>query len=517
MLTLNKAQLPLKTTLKSLLPLASLHNLIPPFENLLGLQERVSIGDVSGLVYYGTAHADSHQTVSAPIRLSDDTEIGYVSIHAYPADDQHQLSHAAAYLAATLAEVANEVGLRRDLSNEVLERYDELNLIYDLAFLISSQELSQYEIVNVVLERANRVIKAGSGVIYLFASEQGELIPLAHFGRDDDPEFWMGRTREFALSTLYAYEDTQLSESGNVVCAPLRHGDERLGALVLMHDEAGRQFTSNDISLLTALTQNTASFIQAARLYDSLVQRRLELERTLEELKSARDELSRAERLSIIGQTVGGLVHDMRNPLNIVMGYAGMLQEGGLSEAESQEYAGQIIQYVSVFSAMAQEILDYTRSDEHIQPKPMLLDTYLDTIANLLNPPGLRRAVRVVVDASQVKGFKVRIDAQRFARVFQNLVNNAVDAIEEYGGSQVVVNAVPTADGMIRFSVTDNGPGIPDEIADQIFEPFVSGKPHGTGLGLPIVSRMITSHGGTIHYEPAPGGGACFVFTVPQA
>ena len=116
-----------------------------------------------------------------------------------------------------------------------------------------------------------------------------------------------------------------------------------------------------------------------------------------------------------------------------------------------------------------------------------------------------------------MRGYQVRIDAQRFARVFQNLVNNAVDAVEEHGGTHVIVEALPTPDGMIRFSIADDGPGVPPEMVEKIFEPFITGKAHGTGLGLPIVSRMITRHGGSIHYETSPEGGACFVFTVPQA
>ena len=507
-------QTAVKIPLKHLLPPATLESLIPPFEALFQLEGLLGICDMAGDHYYGAFPPSRNDTVAATIVVTGGTEIGVVYIADHVNDQR--LEGALNYLALSLSQVASEISRRRQLADEVLERYEELNLIYDLGMLISRQ-LSQNEIVALVLEKTNQIIKAGAGVIYLFNDDHTELRPVTYFGKQADVNFWYGRTREFALSTLYAYEEAQISEGGNVICAPLRHGDERLGAIVLLHEDPDRQFIANDMNLLNALTHNTALFIQAARLYDSLMQRNQQLEQTLAELRSAREELSRNERLSIIGQTVSGLIHDMRNPLSIVMGYAGLLQDGGLTEDENREYATQIIQYVNVFSAMAEEVLDYTRSDEHLNIKTVALDAYLDTVENLLNPPGLKRRVDVIVRREAVRGYQVRIDAQRFARVFQNLVNNAVDAVEEHGGTHVIVEALPTRDSMIRFSIADDGPGVPPEMVEKIFEPFVTGKAHGTGLGLPIVSRMITRHGGSIHYETSPEGGACFVFTVPQA
>ena len=358
MVALNKLPQHTRTPLKTILPPSMLRSLIPPFEGLFGLHGQVGVHDGEGQAYYGAAVSDESFDVFAPVRLPDHTVIGVVGL--YEADAS--LQPAIDYLALNISQVATETWRRRLLTEEVLERYDELNLIYDLGVLIAGHGLTQTEIVKTVLEQTNRILKASSGVIYLYNNATPrELVPISYFGQQTDRQFWMGRTREFALSTLYAYEDAQLSEGGNVICAPLRHGDERLGALVLLHDETGKSFSASDAKLLTTLTHNTALFIQAARLYDSLMTRNEELVKTLDELRSAREELSRTERLSIIGQTVSGLIHDMRNPLSIVMGYAGLLQEGGLTEAESHEYATQIIQYISVFSAMAEEVLDYTR------------------------------------------------------------------------------------------------------------------------------------------------------------
>jgi signal transduction histidine kinase len=140
----------------------------------------------------------------------------------------------------------------------------------------------------------------------------------------------------------------------------------------------------------------------------------------------------------------------------------------------------------------------------------------MEFVRNLLNPPGLERPVKVIINTEAARGHRIDIDSQRFSRVFQNLVNNAIDAIESRGGSKVEIVVEPVGKD-IRFTITDDGPGLPPQVLERLFEPFTTfGKRHGTGLGLPIVRRMVSIHGGDIRYEPASGGGACFVFTIPQ-
>lgn len=510
---MNSIAMVAKHDLSFLIPAQTLGDLIPSFEAAWQEEGGVCVTDASGAVLYSSLRDAQTCDVHAPIVIEREV-MGQVGLCAR--DNQDQAARAAAFLAQSLSYLALENRRNRQLADEVLARYDELNLVYDLGALISNQGLSQDEIVRTVLIETNRILDAEAGAIFIYDDKQAELTPVSFFGQDD-PAFWRGRVRELALSIMYAYETAQLLDGGRVLCAPLRHGEERLGALVLMYGDQNKTFSANDMNLLTTLTYNTALFIQAAHLYEHLRQRNLELEQALNDLKSARDELSRAQQLSLIGQTVGGLIHDMRNPLNVVMGYAGLLQEGGLSADESREYSTQIIQYVTTFSSMAQEILDYTQSNDRLEKKVVTVEDYLDFIYNLLNPPGLTRSIQISLNVDAARGSSIDIDPQRFSRVFQNLVNNAIDAIEEHGGSRVEIRAETLPDQHLRFMVLDDGPGVPQDMVEKIFEPFVTGKSHGTGLGLAIVERMIAKHGGAIHYETGPNGGACFVFTLPRA
>lgn len=502
-----------KPNLNVLLPGDVLDNLIPSFDAIFGLHESVGIYDSEGILYYGAVSQNRSCDVWATIWIEHE---GVGRVGVYLDADNPVIARAVDHLGITLSQVATEHWRRFQLSEEVLERYDELNLIYGLGTNFV-QGLSINAIVQNVLEDTNAILQAEAGAIYLWDKGKSTIQPVSFFGAKSTSDFWDGRMREQALSTLYAYEQAQLFESDKIICAPLRYNDQLLGALVLLYERDGRSFKANDVNLLTTMMQNTALFIYAAQLLESLTQRKVELETTLNELQAMKDKLSQAERLSIVGQTVATLVHDMRKPLNNVMGYAGLLQEPDLTPQERHDFAGGIVKYVEAFSSMMQEILDYVAGDMALVKRPVIVGDYMVQVGEHLSPPGLERPVKIHVDCDAAKDYTIEIDAHRMLRVFQNLVNNASDAIEASGvGSKIEITAEP--DGkMIQFMITDDGPGVPPEIVDTLFDPFVTmGKSHGTGLGLAIVSRMMEMHGGKIHYENAPDGrGARFVFTIP--
>lgn len=494
------------------LSLPTLENLVGEFERVFGLKDAVVVIDMDGRILYGADNASREPDSSQTVEVYGQS---VVTLNLYMDAGDPVAERALGFLAASLAQVATETRRRDQMADEVLARYDELNLIYELGMKFA-QGGSQDEIVEFLLTETNRIVRADAGVIYMWDSEKASITPSSYFGHKSSPDYWGGRLRELALSTLYAYDQAQLFEADKVICAPLRFNDEMLGALLLVYEQDTKRFRANDVNLVTTLTQNTALFVYVARLVEKLAHEKRQLEVALTELQTTKDKLSQNERLSIVGQTVGSLVHDMRKPLSNVMGYAGLLQEADLSTEERYEFAGQIIKYIQVFSDMAQEVLDYTSGDAGVNMSPIKVEKFMAYVSDLLNPPGLERDAKIIIDYEAAQGYSIQADAQRFVRVFQNLVNNAVDAIESKGGSQVEVKVEPSGN-LIRFMVTDDGPGVPEKIIRTLFEPFVTlEKSNGTGLGLAIVDRMVQVHGGKISYEKAPGGGARFLFSVPQ-
>jgi len=113
----------------------------------------------------------------------------------------------------------------------------------------------------------------------------------------------------------------------------------------------------------------------------------------------------------------------------------------------------------------------------------------------------------------------VRADARALEQVFVNLVSNAVQAMEKTGGTlnvRVINGAAHLVPPQYEVIVADSGPGIPDDIKEHIFEPFVTTNASGTGLGLAITKRIVTAHKGTINLESYPGGTMFHVF-LPKA
>ena len=504
-----------KPALSTILTERTLDELVFSFESAFALPHAVRILDLDQVSLYGGACPPREPDAFAYIVL-DHERMGSVALYAQEQHETAALSQAAQHFALTLSHLAIEIWRRNQFMDEIIERNDELNLIYGLgsSFIQGS---STSEIFQNVLDETRAIIRADAGVIYIWNDSKSNLSPISHFGNRSNSEFWSGRVRELALSTLYAFEQAQVFDNDQVICAPLRYNDEMLGSVVLVYEQQSKAFKAKDVNLLTTLTHNTALFIYAAKLVERLAHEKEVLEQTLVELRATQDKLKHSERLSIVGQTVGSLVHDMRKPLSNVMGYAGLLQEADLTFEEREMFASQIIKYIEVFSSMAQEVLDYTSGDESVRKTVEDVGDYMAYVTDIVATPGLDRTVQIITDYAEARNYKISIDKQRFTRVFQNLVNNAVDAIEGKGGTQVEIYVRPVGNE-IEFSIMDDGPGVPAEIIKTLFEPFVTmGKSHGTGLGLAIVDRMVSMHGGKIRYEERPSGGACFRFRLPQA
>jgi signal transduction histidine kinase len=109
----------------------------------------------------------------------------------------------------------------------------------------------------------------------------------------------------------------------------------------------------------------------------------------------------------------------------------------------------------------------------------------------------------------------VLMDGDRFRRVIYNIAGNAADAMP--AGGKLIID-VAQEPGRVVFTFVDNGPGIPDEIQETLFEPFVThGKSHGTGLGMAIVKKIVEQHGGQITYDSKRGQGTKFVVKLPSS
>lgn len=283
---------------------------------------------------------------------------------------------------------------------------------------------------------------------------------------------------------------------------------------------------------LVAMTVNrfVMEYRVQVRKYQSLSQSLAEANRSL---RQAQEEARRAERLAALGQLSAGLAHEIRNPLGVIKGSAEILnQKLSASDELAKELSGYIYTEVNRLSALVSRFLDFARPSQlNIKPEdvPALMEKCLKTVAEqgaaaaadgkprFSANAGAGASTRIVREYAPSLP-RALIDAELCEQVFTNLLLNARDAMGE--GGQLTIRIAPVKTGAepaheVAVEIADSGPGVPQEMKEQIFNPFFTTKKSGVGLGLAIVSKIIDAHGGAVKLVSSPGQGACFRVTLP--
>lgn len=243
------------------------------------------------------------------------------------------------------------------------------------------------------------------------------------------------------------------------------------------------------------------------------------LAETNRRLEQAQAEARRSERLAALGQLSAGLAHEIRNPLGVIKGSAEMLgQKLEKSNPIATELAGYISSETNRLSALVTRFLDFARplhADLAPQDIAAILDRALTDVASLWKGAPIRVEKEYARDLPSIA-----VDEGLCEQAFINIVQNAFDAMGANGGVLRVKVSRANANGRdgIEVRIEDSGPGIPLELREQIFNPFVTTKKTGVGLGLSIVSKIMDGHHGFIRIQDAGNGmGACFVMFLPIA
>ncbi|MFT5142071.1 MAG: signal transduction histidine kinase [Thalassolituus oleivorans] len=258
-------------------------------------------------------------------------------------------------------------------------------------------------------------------------------------------------------------------------------------------------------------------------------------ETALAELRTTQAQLVQQEKMASLGALTAGIAHEIKNPLNFVTNFAEVnveladeakeaLRAGDLDAAlevlrDLAANAAQIAKHGkradSIVKAMMQHARGGASEREEIDVNTFVGE-YVDLAWHGMRARDDAFSADVNRDFAADAGI-LAVMPQELGRVILNLLNNAFDALRGQDGGQVIVSTARTAEG-VQISVSDNGPGIPDEIREKIFEPFFTTKAtgEGTGLGLSLSYDIVTKgHGGTMTVGTAAGGGAAFAITLP--
>jgi len=219
-----------------------------------------------------------------------------------------------------------------------------------------------------------------------------------------------------------------------------------------------------------------------------------ELDHLVDAMNRMLAEVRRSERLAVMGQMAAGVAHEIRNPLSSMKMTVQMLREG----SKDVEAHDRVLGEIERLELIAAEL---TGASQPLRKEPAKLERVVDDVLELMGRRLEHLGVRV--ERSYTPAPDVPVDVARFKRCVMNLILNGAQAMPAGGALRV---GLAPRDGRVRFSVADQGPGVPPELGSKVFEPFVTTKQDGVGLGLALTKRIVEDHGGAIGYDAAPGG-----------
>lgn len=236
----------------------------------------------------------------------------------------------------------------------------------------------------------------------------------------------------------------------------------------------------------------------------------------LQQLHSARHEVLRSERLAAVGQLAAGVAHELRNPLTSVKLLVQIVARGVSAESRTAAQLGVVQDEIVRMERTIQSLLDFARPP--VQNR--LCHDLRDTLRRAINLVGGRATRdRILIEQTlPTSRCEVDGDPEQLHQVFLNLLLNSMDAMPEGGRLGVSLHLEADASGEPRTclaTLSDSGSGIPETVIARLFEPFVTTKERGTGLGLAVSRRIIEEHAGTLTAANAPEGGAIFSVRLP--
>ena len=233
-------------------------------------------------------------------------------------------------------------------------------------------------------------------------------------------------------------------------------------------------------------------------------------------LQESRREVLRAEQLAAVGQMAAGIAHEVRNPLMAIK----ILIQAAAERSPQAVLDGQDLtvleEEITRLERSIQTFLDFARPPQ-LEKRTFAIGHLLTQIAGLVSGRARRQGVRIEHNLPREGAIRIHADMGQVRQVLLNLLLNALDVTPEGGAISVWVGIDPGPAPRLAVCVADPGPGLPAELGSKIFEPFVSTKTTGIGLGLSICKRILEAHGGEIVAANRPEGGAVFTAFFPLA
>lgn len=450
--------------------------------------------------------------IVAPLRFRGQV-IGVISLDnasrkgAFTQEDLHLLAVFADYAAAAVENARLFEAYRR--------RHAELEALHQASLrLTSSLELSP--LLEAILEYALELVAADDAHIFLYDGEKlsfgaarradGRREGLPYLPRPEGLTYTVARSGQRIVIPNVdehpLYQDWKWG--GGIVGLPLKVGQRVVGVMNVAFF-CPHTFSEEELRVLELLADQAAVAIENARLYS-------DLRRQMEKLQNAQIQLVQSARLAAVGELAAGVAHELNNPLTSILGFTELL----LEDIPPQSPIRPDLERIAAESQRARDIvrglLDFSRE---VQPQKGLADLG-EIVRRTLNLLRLRLEKKGVVIEEEYAPdpVPVLVDRGQIEQVFQNLLNNALQAMP-HGGKLSIRTFREGQEAAVAFS--DTGLGIPPEVREHLFEPFFTTHPERAGLGLSISLGIVQEHGGRITVESRPGQGSTFTVWLPAS
>jgi len=371
--------------------------------------------------------------------------------------------------------------------------------------MFSNHRIPTQPLPNLPVDPANKDKKYQSSIIFKLASEEyvGEIFTLSDIS---------GKMLSYGL--VYSSLQPALRQLRKIQQALLLIGILAVLVSILASFITARQVTGP----IERLVQLSSKLGQGAMETEIKSERNDEIGRlasALNEMRvsllQARANLIQNERLSTIGKMASSIIHDFKQPITAVYGYIDLMALPATTLENRKQFRDNIFQQIDRMIGMINELLDFAKGDSRLNKRPIMLSAFVNTLKAPFENEC--KTKQISLKEELVWDGKVNIDAGRVQRGLENIIRNAVQVLPS--GGEITITA-ENRQNNVRISIHDNGPGIPDEIRDKIFDPFVTfGKKEGTGLGLAVAHKVVTEHGGTITVESQSGNGTTFTIELP--
>jgi signal transduction histidine kinase len=290
---------------------------------------------------------------------------------------------------------------------------------------------------------------------------------------------------------------------GSAILIPIARSNLH-SVLFAARDASGAPFRGADLEMFFVLARQAVVAMENARLYEDL----RNYVRRVEESQQA---LLRVEKMAAAGRLTASIAHEVNNPLQSVQNCLHLAGHENVSPEKRKEYFDLAKKELERLMKTMQRMLDFYRPGAAKIEQVDLLEL-LQHVLSLTSQQLGQRHIEVKTDLPGSLPLIYAVSSQ-IQQIFFNLILNSLDAMP--GGGEISISARAVKSG-VEMIFEDNGPGIPEDRRENIFEPFYSTKDGGTGLGLTVSYNIVTAHGGTLDLISGRGSGACFRLFLPM-